>query len=70
MIAFKAGLVLAIASAAAMTLHRRSAALRHAALALDLRVVGILPVLELAAPGWGSTVAPSLVGLSTAASPT
>jgi TonB family protein len=67
-IALKAGLVLAIACAAAMTLRRRSAAWRHAALALGFGVVGVLPALELAAPGWGTTGGPSLVGLSAAAS--
>jgi len=67
-IGFKAGLVLGIASVAAMILRRRSAAWRHAALALGFGVVGALPVLELAAPGWGATVAPSFVGISAAAS--
>jgi TonB family protein len=67
-IVFKAGLVLGIACAAMMMLRRRSAAWRHAALALGFGIVGVLPILELAAPGWGATVAPSLAGLSAAAS--
>jgi TonB family protein len=67
MIVLKTALVLGIASAMSMMLRRRSAAWRHAVLALGFGVVSVLPVLELAAPGWGATVAPSLAALPTAA---
>lgn len=65
MITAKAAAVLLCAYAAAALMRRRSAALRHAMLAGGFGIVCLLPLLERAAPAWG-TIATAFAALPTA----